>query len=63
MARDGEDWNGFEMTILKSSRCQFFSKYTNDDVTALLSLFITLKADKLTVEYRFLEPSIFLFID
>ena len=30
MAEDGEDWNGLEMTILKS--LANFSKYTNDDV-------------------------------
>ena len=33
MAEDGEDWNGMEMTILKSL-ANFF-KYTNDDVAPL----------------------------
>ena len=43
MDKDGEDWNGLEMTILKSSAF-FFSKYTNGDVAALS----TKVAEKLT---------------
>ena len=31
MAEDGEDWNGLEMTILKSLLANFW-EYTNDDV-------------------------------
>ena len=34
MAEDGEDWNGLEMTILKSL-AKFFSKYKNDDEAPL----------------------------
>ena len=34
MVEDGEDWNGLEMTILKSL-ANFFSKYTNDDIAPL----------------------------
>ena len=34
MAGDGEDWNGLEMTILKSSA--IFFKNTNDEVAPLI---------------------------
>ena len=41
MAEDWEDWNGLEMTILKS--LAYFSKYTNDDVDNPVTKY---KADK-----------------
>ena len=37
MAEDGEDWNGLEMTILKS--LAHFSQYTNGDVAPLSIIF------------------------